>query len=430
MVPPSASDEVSCNPELPLPSPARFGLTFLYLCWTALLSLIAQAANSPAAPVRHVVIVENSTSMREQREQTADLLSRLFLDGFRGRAQPGDVIELWIVDQNVQTNALPAFRWHPIASMDNSTSTYRYLKSLKPSNPTVSFRNTLELLDLQNPRIPQLLVYIACSGFNLIEGTPYDEKINQILSGHREKLAKDGLPFIAVLAAENGKWIGHGVTPGDRNPYIPPFPPPPAPAPAPKPAPVKTNTPAPLIGVIPPDPAPEPRPLTIAEIQAKMKQADMERALTNRRPNAVQTPPIQPPPPEIAQTNTPSPAPTQQDSPTAITNATPLTEAIITPPPATNPAPIPPAPTPSASSPAPAPAPEATNSKPASTISQPPPHQASPASPWKYLSLGLVYLAAAGALVVVLVRQGRRHKHPSVITESLNHPPRTNRRNP
>lgn len=439
MVPPSASDEVSRNPEPPPPCRAGLGFVLPCLLWIALFSLAPhltpQAATAPVKPVRHVVIVENSTSMREQREQAADLLSRLFLDGFRGRAQLGDVIELWVLDQNIQTNALPAFRWHPIASMDNSTSTYRYLRSLKPSNATVSFRNTLSLLDLENPKIPQLLVYIVCSGSNLIEGTPFDDKINPILAGHRDKLTKDGLPFVVVLAAENGKWIGHGVTPGDRNPYIPPFPPPPAPAPTPKPAATtKTNTPAPLIGVIPPDPPAQPKPLSVAEIQAEMKRADMERALTNRQNAAVQSPQNPPAAPQTTQTNTPPPQPAQTNAPSPATNSTPQVETTNTPttlpPQETNAPPAAITPPPANPTPEPPPAPKTTNIHPASATPQQPPAHTSPTSPWKHLSLGLLYLTAAGALVVVLVRQNKRHKHPSVITESLNRPTPTNRRNP
>jgi hypothetical protein len=373
--------------------------------------------------------------MREQREQTADLLSRLFLDGFRGRAQLGDVVELWVLGQNIQTNALPAFRWHPIASMDNSTSTYRYLRSLKASNATVSFRNTLSLLDLGNPKIPQLLVYIVCSGSNLVEGTPYDDKINPILAGHREKLAKDGLPFVVVLAAENGKWIGHGVTPGDRNPYIPPFPPPPAPAPTPKPAAtLKTNAPAPLIGVLPPDPPAQSKPLTVAEIQAEMKRADMERALTNRQHAAVQTPQNPPAAPQTAQTNSPVTPPAQTNTPTLTTNSTHQVETTnnptALPPPETNTPPAAMTPPPVAPTPETIPATPAASPQTPSPRPQQPPAHPSPSSPWKHLALGLLYLTAAGALVVVLFRQSKRHKHPSVITESLNRPTPTNRRNP
>jgi hypothetical protein len=384
--------------------------------------------------VRHVVVVENSAAMGEQREQTADLLSRLFLDGFHGRAQLGDVIELWVVDENVETNALPAFRWHPIASIDNSTSTYRYLKALKSSTQTVSFRNAISLLDLENPKIPQLLVYIACSGFNLVEGTPYDDKINVIFSAHRNKLAKGGLPFITVLAAENGKWIGHGVTPGDRNPYIPPFPPPPAPPVAPKPAAtVKTNTPAPLIGITPQPSNPKPRPLTVAEIQAQMKQADLARALTNRQPPAVQTPQATP----LAQkteTNAPALTEAQTRVSTPTSNSTPQVATTDTPTsipdPETNAPQVAVAAPPNAPAPESQSAPKTTNSQPTAANTHQLTPQSTTSSTWKYLSLGLLYLTAAGALVVVLLRQGKRHKHPSVITESLNQPPRTTRHNP
>ena len=68
---------------------------------TPLPAAVAAATNAP--PTRHVVVVENSAHMKDRREPTADLLSRMLLDGFRGRMRIGEVVELWTLEEEVIT---------------------------------------------------------------------------------------------------------------------------------------------------------------------------------------------------------------------------------------------------------------------------------------------------------------------------------------
>lgn len=418
-------------------------------CALLLVPFPARAASSTnGPPTRHVIVVENSAHMKAQREQAADLVSRLMLDGFRRRIQVGEVVELWVIENDINTNALPAFRWHPIAAVDDSNSAFRFLRSLKSSAESVDLKTIFPRLDLPNPKIPQLLVYLVTSGVDPIEGTPFDDQINPIFRDHHRRLSEAGQPFVTVLAAQDGEWSGHGVTPGDRNPYIPLFPPREKETDTSSPTP-STNTAAPPLQ---PTAAatPPPKPMTVDEIAIKMREAALERARTSPPPATVSVatqavtsvepaasvpqasePAPEPPTAAPLATNVPlDPAPGREfgstnplSPPAILTN----TRAPLEPP---SPGPKPP---PATSSPDPAdldtpterqpvqaePSPPRADSAPPVYI--PPPREAPPPalSPWKDLLVGTALLAAAGALAILLIRQVRRRPQESLISESF-----------
>jgi len=416
------------------------------------------APSTNAPPTRHVVVVENSANMKAQREPTADLVSRMMLDGFRGRMRVGEVVELWVIEEEVNTNALRAFRWHPIAAIDDSNSAYRHLRSLKSSAKTVALDEIFSRLDVANPKIPRLLVYLATSGSDPIRGTPFDERINPIFQEHHQRLAEEGHAFVTVLAAQEGEWVGHGVTPGDRNPFIPLFPPMEV-EPEPPAVIAPTNTVAPPVT---PSVTITNRPATLTadEIALKMREAALERALTSAPPASVSVtnriaevassspPPVPSPAPKPTPTRSavtnlleerltapvPEPAPTNREPPAVIvTNAIASPTAPEKPPRPTN------ALAASSTDVRPPSKPRAAPSEPARRIPEapqprhtPPPlgEQFPELSPWKDLLVGITLLTAAAALAVLLIRQMTHRPRSSLISQSLGSPPGSTGRPP
>jgi hypothetical protein len=396
--------------------------------------------------------------MKAQREQTADLVSRMLLDGFRGRIRIGEVVEMWVVEEDVTTNALRAFRWHPIAAIDDSNSAYRYLRSLKSSAETVALTDVLSRLDVANPKIPQLLVYWATSGSDPMRGTPFDDRINSIFRDHHQRLAEEGHAFVTVLAAQEGEWIGHSVTPGDRNPYVPVFPPLEVEPEVPDET-TPTNTAAP--------PATKsasitnrPKLMTVDEIAIKMREAAMERALTSTPPTSVfatnktvevaSSSPLPSPPPapepapkDSSSTNQVVETPTIPAPESATTNGEPpavtVTKAVVLPPAPEQPPP--PTNATEAGKPAQLPAKPATqptepprpsNETPQRPYTPPPPSEPPPPdlAPWKDLLVGVALLAAAGSLAVMLIRQMIHRPRASLISQSFGPPPNSPGRPP
>ena len=274
------------------------------LLLAALLPALGAAPAAPARPpVRHVIIVENTKNMDRQREQSADIASRLILDGFGRRARPGDGVQLWLVEDQVRTDGFERFTWDRLGAVERSTQAFRFLRDLRPTVATAALENVVPAVGVPHTALGPIVIYLVTSGVDSLLGTPYDEPVNAIYFAHRERLRKARTPFVTVLAAQDGAWVGHGVTPGDRVPYIPPLPQPKPEKPPPSATP-KTNAaqqppPAPLIT------AQAPPPLSVEEISRQIREQAEEQA--RLAPPAANAPP--PPSPTAVAEAVAGPAP-------------------------------------------------------------------------------------------------------------------------
>ena len=390
---------------------------------------------APAAPtrrpVRHVIVVENTKNMDRQREPAADIASRLILQGFGQRARAGDGVELWLVEDRVRTDVFERFTWERLRAVERSNEAFRLLRDLQPKVATATLGGVVPAAAATHATAGPTVIYLVTSGVDSLLGTPYDEAVNAIFFGHREKLRKARIPFVTVLVAQDGAWAGHGVTPGDRTPFIPPLPQPKPEAPPPPPVTPMTDT------VPPPPPTPvivteSPRPLSVEEIAQQIRDQAREQAYL-ASPGVVAPPTSPSTISEAADGPTPLPAEQQAGVPL-------LAELPLAPPPS------PPEPgqrDPGAGAPTKLVVPETAlaqlameasaaipletprirparesdvSSTPSSTASRDPGRTA---SPWRDAMVGLLLLVAAVALGLVLIRQVGRRRSPSLITESF-----------
>jgi hypothetical protein len=176
---------------------------------------------------------------------------------------------------------------------------------------------------------PRLTVLIFCDGDGSIQGTPYDYGINQAFQKRQAEQKQKRQPFVIILRAQSGKYVGCTANfppPGVLN--FPPFPPLPAPPP-----PAHTNAPPPPAHTnVPPPPPPKvEQPLMIIGTNlvtswpANPVPAPPAKEPAVIQANAVNAPPagipLNPPPVTVVPS---SPAPVQTNSvPTMPPNNTP-----------------------------------------------------------------------------------------------------------
>ena len=261
-LPARAQDTNAANPEPPatfIPAPPRLGPS-----------------------LRYIIVIENTANMKRLRESAADAVSRLLLGGFNDRAQPGELVALWLLGANLSTNAFPVVVWDPDQRATTSGQSFRLLKELKSSDKSANLTELMMTLMTETATGAQTTVYFVGSGSDPIIGTPYDQGINSLFAQHGEGMRKARKPFVTVLLSEGGNWVAHAVTPGDRVPFVPPFP--------------KRRPPAlnPRTTAAPPEPEsrqPPPlilvgtnRMLSVEEIQEKLREA--QRAAPTNTPPA------------------------------------------------------------------------------------------------------------------------------------------------
>jgi hypothetical protein len=164
--------------------------------------------------------------------------------------------------------------------------------------------------------------------------------------------------------------------------------------------------------------------MTVEEITRKIEEANLDRARTNPQPAIVPVPKDPVPPPTVDLEVTPAVPASDVDTNKPAANRL---EEIPEPPPNE---PSPPLPAPSLTTPAlssnPPPAMIASGAQPEwerTRLIRAPVDAVSVAaevrSPWRDFGIGAALLVAAGALLVVLVRNVRRGNRPSLITESF-----------
>jgi hypothetical protein len=222
----------------------------------------------------------------------------------------------------------------------------------------------------------RLTVLIFCDGNGKIQGTPFDDAINAIFKQNQRAFGETKQTFIVVLRTQFGQYVGYTMNSsatGVNFPEFPPLPQPPAPPPT-----VKTNPSPPSL-----PPVVEAPPLVIVgtNIGTSLLPPTQSRPVLTNPP--LTNPPLTNPPPTTTKSNPPPPAESLNPTNAALTNTAPLKIA------------------------------ETQTNAPATPTENP------KLSSNGALTIAIIFLAAAGALVVLMLHRSRKTNQGSIITRSM-----------
>jgi hypothetical protein len=189
-------------------------------------------------------IFSTSADMKKRVPMVEKMINGLFLTSFGGQLRADDSIGVWTFGQDLQTGQFPQQGWVPDEAATLATNINLFI-SKEHYSKTASFAALQPWLNEVVTNSDRLTVLIFCDGETAMSGTPYDAGINEIFQ-QRQTAQKNGQqPFIIVLRAQLGQYVGCTVDfpPAPLNfPAFPPLPPPPAP-----PAPTNQPPPAPRV---------------------------------------------------------------------------------------------------------------------------------------------------------------------------------------
>jgi len=191
----------------------------------------AQPAGERLVENRFLLIFDTSADMKRRAPMVQKALDNLFVTGMGGQLQPGDSIGVWTFDQDLRTGQFPLQQWMPDQAATIDADIDSFIGKLRYSKAT-RFGALQPLLDELAKDSDRLTVLIFCDGETSMTGTPYDDGINQIFQQRLASQKNARQPFIVVLRAQLGQYIGCTVDfpPSPVNfPDFPPLPPPPAP---------------------------------------------------------------------------------------------------------------------------------------------------------------------------------------------------------
>jgi hypothetical protein len=225
------------------------------------IALSATTTNRPVAkdpPGRFLIIVDMSSAMERNAEATQRIVGELMASGMVGHARAGDTIGLWTFNEELQTGKFPLQRWTPQTGQSIAKAAVEFLERHRYEK-RARFEKVLEPLTSVVKDSERITVLIITAGSEKISGTPFDREINESYRLNYDAQRKQRRPFITILRAKDGEFIGWRVNSPPFRPEFPAFPvepkaaePPVAGAeakPGPQPSPAPPTTAPPLIVV-------------------------------------------------------------------------------------------------------------------------------------------------------------------------------------
>jgi hypothetical protein len=197
---------------------------------------------------RFLLIIETSAAMERNAENTQRAVNQLMASGMVGQARPGDTIGLWTFNEELHTGVFPLQQWTPqarpkiLAAATNFMSKVRYEKKAR-------FEKVVETLRSVVKDSERITVIILSEGSGKISGTPFDEAVNDSFRLNYSGQRKQRMPFITVLRAKRGEFIGWRVNTPPFRPEFPAYP-------------VEPKTTEPPVEMTDTKPEPKPEPKT------------------------------------------------------------------------------------------------------------------------------------------------------------------------
>lgn len=290
-----------------------------FLLVSLIYSLAAQTAvpktNAPPKLVteRFLLIVDTSVAMKKRAANVEQVVGSLFASGLGGQLHGGDTIGVWTYTDDLQAGQFPLQRWTPQASGPIAQGMVDFLKSRKYEK-TANLAPVIAQMKSVVADSDKITVLLISDGESALIGTPYDAPIAEAYRTNAADQRKQQMPFLTVLRAVKGKFIGFTVNTPPWPIEFPKFPAEPqlkaSAAPTPK---------------AKPESAPEPKPESKVEIkpQPQIELPPVSLA-TNPAPTTNALPAASVPAAEIKPPSPPVIAPTP---PIAVSNPPPLIPA-------------------------------------------------------------------------------------------------------
>lgn len=195
---------------------------------------------------RFLFVFSTSADMKKRLPAVKAELNDILATSLGGQLRSGNSIGVWTFGQNLRAGQFPPQHWRPedAAAMADIINKFLRAQHYAGSNRFDALQPALDEVIRNSAR---LTVLIFCDGGDKINWTPYADGINQAFQQRLAEQKRAKQPFVLVLRAQLGNYVGCTMNfpPGMVNlPDFPPLPPPPPP--------VKTSPPA---AVVKPPPA-------------------------------------------------------------------------------------------------------------------------------------------------------------------------------
>jgi len=233
---------------------------------------------------RYLFIFSTSSGMKPRLPAMQAEINTLLSTSMQGQMHVSDSIGVWTFSRTLRIGQIPLISWSP-ASASSIAGQLNKFVSRQSYGSTNDFSALQPLLDQVVQESPRLTVLIFCDGTGQVIGTPFDGAINQVFAQRYDELKRSKEPYVVVLRAQRGQYIGCTVNFSAGMVNLPEFPPYPEPEPAAAPAPtnVSPETTAPAVEPMAPILMVGTKMVTnMAQFEAEKKAVERARAAAMR----------------------------------------------------------------------------------------------------------------------------------------------------
>jgi hypothetical protein len=135
----------------------------------------------------------------------------LIYSGLDGRMRKGDTYGVWTFNEQLYAGVYPMQVWDAQKKLEHASSVGRFLRSRKydkEGNVTNLVRQLEGVLRVAK----DLNVFIVTDGNTLLNGTPFDAKVNANYRERAAQVQETKRPLVTTLTARNGQFTGACVT--------------------------------------------------------------------------------------------------------------------------------------------------------------------------------------------------------------------------
>lgn len=189
-------------------------LSVLLVCAAALCAGMtsnrAWAAEAPAAkelPGRYLIIVDTSFSMHRRAANVQKVVGDLLLSGMNGQLRPGDTMGVWTFNEDLNAGSFPLQLWTPQTRQRIAAGVVEFLQRQRFEKQT-QLDKALAAMTGVVKESDKITVLLISDGDDKVSGTPFDREVNKIYKLNHAEQRKLRMPFVTVLRARKGAFIG------------------------------------------------------------------------------------------------------------------------------------------------------------------------------------------------------------------------------
>ncbi len=196
----------------------------LLAAWPCELLAQTNIAKTASPSNRYLLIVETSRSMQRRADGAFQVLDDLLGSGMRGQLRRGDTLGLWTFNADLYAGRFPLQQWTPETKGKVTENVLGFLQAQKYEK-SARIKKVLPTMQQIIRSSEFITVVLVTEGGEDIQGTPFDQRINEAYKQWREQQAKVQMPLVTVLRAERGQIVDCSVSPAPFGVELPPLPP-------------------------------------------------------------------------------------------------------------------------------------------------------------------------------------------------------------